>query len=140
MAPRAAVRSILGLDPELMSYDLGTLRIFSSEAPDTVSRDKRWAVVRWLDATRVFGTVGLSLMEVWVYQPIELGRDYGVIDLALLRAKELLVEAEQVPGGDGWTLSGATWESQSADLTDTTLNALTKFSRFRVAGRAIAAP
>lgn len=140
MAPRAAVRSILGSDAEMISYDLEIERIFASASPDSPSRDKRWAVVRWLESSRAFGTVGAKPMEVWIYQPREMGRDYGVIDLAILRAKELLTEAEQVPGSDGWTLSGATWESDSVDLTDDGFDALVRFSRFRIAGRPIAAP
>ena len=140
MAPRAAVRSIIGLDPEMITYDLSTSRVFSSETPDDVTRDKRWAVVRWLDRTQSFGLVGVRLMEVWVYQPLEMGRDYGVIDLALDRAQELITEAEQVPGGDGWTLSGATWDSSSPDLSDPGFSAIMKFSRFRVAGRPIIVP
>lgn len=138
MAPRAAVRALLGADAELISYDLSVDRLFSSAAPDTVLRDRRWAVIRWLDRTRAFGLVGARPMEVWVYQPLEMGRDYGVIDLALVRIQELMVQAEQVAGADGWTLSGATWESDSGDLTDDSFSALTKFSRFRVAGRPVA--
>lgn len=139
MAPRAAVRSLIGGDAEMISYDLAADRIFSSGAPDSVSRDERWAVVRWLDRVRAFGVVGAHPMEVWVYQPLEMGRDYGVLDMALVRIKELLTQAEQLSGADAWTLCGATWESDSADLTDEGLNALVKFSRFRVVGRPIAA-
>lgn len=140
MSARAAVRSIIGLDAEMISYDLDKSRIFSAAAPDTVSRDKLWAVVRWLDAVKAFGTVGSWPMEVWVYQPMELGRDYGTIDLAMLRIRHLLTEAEQVAGGDGWTLTCATWQMDSGDLTDDGFRALTRFGRFGVAARPIASP
>lgn len=140
MAPRAAVRSLLGDDPEMISYDLSKERIFSSSAPDSPDRTQRWAVVRWLDMTRTFGIIGARPMEVWVYQPTGMGRDYGYLDAAIQRVKELLTDAEQVPGADGWTLSGATWESDSADLTDEGFGALVKFSRFRVAGRPTTTP
>lgn len=140
MAPRAAVRGIIGNDAEMISYDFELARLFSSDAPDTLSRDKRWGVMRWLDRTRSFGSVGSQFMEVWLYQPRELGRDYAVLDAALVRIQELMSDAEQVPGADGWTLSGAVWESNSADLTDDTVDALVKFARFRVAGRFVAAP
>jgi hypothetical protein len=137
MAPRAAARTLLGTDAELISYGLTVARWYSSSALDTVTRNQRWGVIRWLDRTRAFGLVAAFPMEVWVYQPSEMGRDYGYVDAALERVKELLVVAEQVAGADGWTLSGATWESDSADLTDEGFSALTKFSRFRVAGRPV---
>lgn len=140
MAPRAAVRDILGADAEMNSYDLVKERLFSSESPDTVERDKRWGVIRWLDRAKAFEITGARLMEVWVYQPKELGRDYGTIDAAIDRVKELITQAEQVPGADGWTFSGAIWDSDSPDLTDEGFNALTRFSRFRVAGRSIVTP
>ncbi len=140
MAPRAAVRSIIGADAEMISYDLSVDRLFSSASPDSPTREKRWAVIRWLDRTKTFGLTSIRPMEVWVYQPLELGRDYGVIDAAVERVKELVTQAEQVAGADGWTLSGATWESDSADLTDEGFNALTKFCRFRVAGRSMVTP
>lgn len=124
----------------MISYGLTAAQLFSSDSYDPGTRDSRWAVIRWLDSSRSFGLLAAKPMEVWIYQPVEMGRDYGVIDLAIVRVKELLSEAEQVAGVDGWTLSGATWESDSADLRDEGFNALTRFSRFRVAGRPIAAP
>lgn len=140
MAPRAAVRTLLGTDPELISYDFAVSRLFSSDSADTLTRDKRWGVIRWLDRAKSFGAVGSRLVEVWLYQPREMGRDYGVLDVAIVRIEELMTQAEQVPGADGWTMSGATLEMSSADLTDETINALVKFVRFRVAGRPVAAP
>lgn len=140
MAPRAAVRSIIGDDAEMQSLGFAKIHLYASEAPDPVSRDYRWGVIRFLDRTKTFGTHSWMPMEVWVYQPREMGKDYGVLDAAMARVRELIVEAEQFPGADGWTLSGATWDMESADLTDDGFNALVKFSRFRVAGRPIVAP
>lgn len=140
MAPRAALRSLLGDDAEMTSYDLPAAHLYSSAAPDSPPRTHRWGVLRWMDATKAYGLTSYLPMEVWLYQPHELGRDYGVLDLAVVRAKELLTQAEQVAGADGWTLCGATWEYSSSDLTDDGFAALVRFVRFRVVGRPVISP
>lgn len=140
MAPRAAVRTLIGSDFEMASYGFTADHLYSSMSADTPPRGYRWGVIKWMDRTRSFATTGAQLMEIWLYQPYDMGRDYGVLDVAVQRAKELLTEAEQLVGGDGWTLTAATWETDSADLTDDAFAALTRFSRFRVAGRPMALP
>lgn len=137
MSPRAVIRNLLGSDSELQGYDFTEERIFATASVDSPDREHRWMVIKWGDRQARFGTVGAMLMEAWLYQPEEMGIDYGVIDVGLERVKELLVIAEQIPGADGWTLNGAEWESDSPDLRDEGFRALTRFSRFRVSGRSV---
>jgi hypothetical protein len=92
-------------------------------------------VVKFMERTARFALVGAWAMEVWLYQPYEFGKDYGVLDVAAVRIRELMTTAEQLAGADGWTLNGAEWESDSPDLSDDAFQALMKFSRFRVSAR-----
>jgi len=140
MAPRAAVRSLLGTDTELIAMDFSVDNIYSSHALDTPDRDFRWIVVNWIDEPKAFGLVGPCLAEIWLYQPKEMSRDYGVLDSALVRVRELMCTATHVPGADGWTLSEASWQGDSADLFDDSFQALTKFSRYRIAARNVVVP
>lgn len=140
MAPRAAVRSILGNDAELNAMDFTLDRIFSSNVIDTPSREFRWMIISWIDAPKAFRNTGPCVAEIWVYQPKSLSKDYGVLDSALVRIKELLTGASHLAGADGWTLSEASWQGDSGDLTDEGFEALARFSRYKMAARPVVTP
>jgi hypothetical protein len=114
--------------------------IYSSEAPNTPPRDRRWMVITFEEKTKAFGAVGAQLATVWVYQPEELGVDYGTIDLIITRVRELLETAQHVVGADGWILTAASWQADSPDLRDRSFDALTRYSRHRVAARHVITP
>lgn len=135
MAPRAAVRQLLGNDLEMNSLGITLPRIFDSNALDTPARDGRWIITNYEDDVRAFGIIGAKLLTVRVYQAKEAGIDYGQIDAAILRVKELLTSAEQLAGEDGWVLTQATWQGGSPDVFDDTFQAIVKYCQFKIAAR-----
>lgn len=140
MAARAAIRTLLGNDPELIALGWELSSIYSSNVTDTPNREKPWTVIHWDDRTKAFGTTGARIVTIWYYLPKEHIRDYGIIDLAILRTVELMTQAEQLAGGDGWVMTQAVWQQDSPDLVDHTFNALTRWSRFKVVCRPVATP
>jgi hypothetical protein len=139
MAARAAIRSLLGNDAEINSLGWELAYIYSSNTVDTPPRNP-WAVIHWDDRSKAFGSVGARFVTIWFYLPKEHIRDYGIIDLAILRTTELMTQAEQLAGGDGWILTEASWLQDSPDLVDQAFNAVTRWSRFKVACRPAVIP
>lgn len=140
MAPRAALRSLLGTDLEMNSLGWALASFYAESAPDSPHRDVRWAVIAFEPDVRAFGVTSVMQAQVWFYQPLEMGRDYGAIDLALLQARMLITEAEHRAGDDGWVLSAATWRGDSAGFVDRDANCLMRYARFSVAGRFVVSP
>lgn len=140
MAPRAALRTLLGTDPEINQLGWLLESFYAESAPDSPPRDQRWAVIAFEPDIRAFTEVSALQAQVWFYQPVEMGRDYGAIDLALLQARTLVSNAEHVSGQDGWVLSAATWRGDSAGLMDREVNCMMRYARFSVAGRFVVSP
>lgn len=118
--------------------DLGFFQenVYGSNSVDSPT-DKMFIVISSEGASKAFGTTGVDLVTYWVHQKKILGIDYATVDLALFRLRELLVGAQHFQGGDGWSLTGASWVDQSRDLADEAFQTITKFTTFRVASRNI---
>lgn len=140
MPARAAARSLLGNDSEMQSYGFTADRIFAPDSVDSNPRHLRWAVLVWDEETPPFASKPSETMELWLYQPREMGHDYAVLDIALARARELLTTVEHLPGEDGWILTAATYRTGSRDLVDDVSHAITKYGRFHVACRTLVTP
>jgi hypothetical protein len=140
MAPRAAIRKLLGTDAELISLGFPIEAIFSSSTVDSPFRNQRWITVTCADDVPAFNNHAPTLVEVWTYQPTQMGRFYDDLQAAQTRIRELLTEVEQYPGDDGWTITGANYLGGSRDLYDPEFSALMKYSTFKVASRYVITP
>lgn len=143
MAARAAVASLLSSDAALLALSNGELRVYAPNTADTPSdiQEQLFAVIRFGARTRAAGGAGGWYdLSVWWHQPRAFTRDYGVIDEAILRTKEILDAAEQVPGADGWILTAASWWGDSEEITDDGFETLTRYGSYRAACRPVVTP
>lgn len=135
MAARAALATLIGTDPQMNMLGLDQESVFGSNATDSPPRTHMFAVIHWDDAPRQPGGLSKYMVTVWFHIPREVERDYGKIDLALLRIKELSRTLEQLEGADGWVLTAMSWQGSSPDLPDDGYNSLTRFAQFACACR-----
>jgi len=129
MAARAAVQSLLQDDTDLLA--LGVQTVYASNAVDTPEEDC-FLVVRWESTTAAFKTTGSDRVSIWAHDK---NRDYGRINEALRRIKNLLTEAVHVEGADGWTMTLAEWNGEGPDLLDGGFDTVTRYSDFTVVSR-----
>lgn len=131
MAARAALRSLIGTDPQMNMLGIDEDVIFSSNATDTPDRSRMFVVTHWDEISRSPGGLSVHLVSVWFHVPQEKEIDYGNIDLALLRLKELMSSVEHRSGADGWVLVGASWSGSSPDGFDDGYNSVTRYGQYR---------
>lgn len=129
MTARAAVYSLLSTDPVL--EDLGFEKVYASNSIDSPDEYK-FLVIRWEERTFFTPEHGPQSMTVWAHTR---DRDYGDIDRALQRVRELLTSAIHLAGDDGWVLTQADWSGDSSDLVDDGFHTLTRNSSFRTVSR-----
>lgn len=134
MAARAAVVSLIATDPQMNMLGIDEEVVFGSNATDTPRRDRMFVVNKWDEVTSS-GGLPVYVATIWFHVPRDMERDYGKIDVAILRMKEIMRSAEQVAGADGWVLAAATWVADSPDFPDDGYNSLTRYTQFRCACR-----
>lgn len=132
---RAAIYQLVTLDPELNAYGINDQTTFTTNATDTPPRNGPFLTINISDGPKAFGKTGAKEVTIWAHMPKELTRDYGMIDMILLRCKEIMANVTQEDGADGWTLTAATWRGDSGDLFDDGYSSLARNSTFRVASR-----
>jgi len=136
MAARAAVIKLQAEDEQMQLLGITADRIFGSNSTDTPVRNGLFSVHKWAENTKRGGLTTYTV-SIWFHMPKDREKDYGKIDLAILRMKELMKEAEHVVGADGWVLVAASWISDSPDYPDDGYNTLTRYTQFRCACRNI---
>lgn len=130
MAARSALYKLLADDAELA--ELGFDTVYTQNSVDTPA-EQRFIVIRWEQpAERAFGTKAADRASVWFHDK---DRDYGQIDLGIERLKELLANAVHFPGGDGWVLTQAHWNSDGPDLADDGFGTVVRWSNVTVISR-----
>lgn len=129
MAARAAVYSLLDEDAELGT--IGVQAVYASNSIDTPG-EEFFLVIRWETPEVAFKNKGTDHCTVWAH---DRQRDYGRIDQALERVKELLTSTVHRTGDDGWTMTCAEWRGDSPDLVDGGFNTLTRNSDFAIPAR-----
>lgn len=136
MAARAAVVALQASDPQLNMLGIDIDVIYGSNSTDTPPRDRMFVVNKWDDVSSS-GGLPVYTTTIWFHMPKDKELDYGKIDLAILRMKEIMKEAIHVEGADGWALVSATWVADSPDFPDDGYNSLTRYTQFRCACRNI---
>lgn len=134
MAARAALATLIGTDAQMQMLGLDEASIFGSNATDTPPRSHMFCVVHW-DDSPLSGGLPKNNVSVWFHMPREVERDYGKIDLAILRLRELSKIVEHREGADGWILTAMTWQGASPDLPDDGYNSLTRYASLACACR-----
>jgi hypothetical protein len=140
MVARAALVAILSSDAELTSLGLTADDFYGPNSADSPNLERPFFVIRLDDATKAFVGHGAYVITLWAHTSRARGNDMSTIDSMLSRARELLQAAEHVAGADGWTLTSASWQGDSADFVDDGFNTNTRFSRWRIACRAVVSP
>jgi hypothetical protein len=135
MAARAAIRKVIGTDIELNMLGIDMTNTYGSNAVDTPDKTRPFVEFRVDSLGKAFGATGAYGLSVWVHVPKDVERDYGRIDHALRRIRDLLLGAIEVSGEDGWILTSAAWEGESGDLEDDGYATLTRHADFRIACR-----
>jgi hypothetical protein len=135
VSARAAFARIVYEDQAMNDLGFFQSNVFTSNSVDTPKDLNEFIVIVDGGADKAFGTTGATVVTYWVHRSRRAGVDYGPIDLALMRLREILVDVQHFAGGDGWVLSGASWVDQSPDLDDEAFNTITKFVTFRAAVR-----
>jgi len=126
MAARASLFSLLKDDTELAFEE-----VYPTNAVDTPQEDY-FAIITWGPTTKAYGTTGSDRVSIWVH---DRQQDYGRINNALQRLKELLPATVHLAGGDGWVLSTAEWNGESQDLSDEGYGTITRYADFTVVSR-----
>jgi hypothetical protein len=137
MAARAALVSLIATDPQMNMLGIQTSDVFGGNATDSPPRNKMFVVCRWEEVSKS-AMQSNYLASVWFHVPQEMERDYGKIDIAVTRMKELMRTVEHRNGSDGWSLVAASWITDSADQYDDGYNSLNRYTQFRCACRNIA--
>lgn len=123
MAARAALQSILEEDTELALE-----AVYPTNAVDT-PMEEFFAIIQWGPTTKAYGRTGSDRVTIWFHDK---QRDYGRINAALARVKELLPATIHREGGDGETLATAEWNGESQDLADEGYGTITRYADFTV--------
>ena len=86
-------------------------------------------MIRWLPTRPVFKSTGADQVAIWIH---DTQRDYGRINDALHRLRQIVPEAVHLLGGDGWRLTCAEWAGESGDLFDAGYETCTRYVEFTV--------
>lgn len=129
MPARAAVQSLLESDVQLQN--IGVEAVYGSNSIDTPKEDL-FVVVRWEPTQLAFKKKGTDRCSIWAHDK---NRDYTRIDKVLQRIKDLLTDTVHRAGGDGWTMTLATWNGEGPDLVDGGFHTVTRYADFTVVSR-----
>lgn len=140
MTAREAYAKLIYQDPEMQGLGFIQSRVWASNALDSPPRDAPFIVINVDGKEKSFENTGIETVSYWVHIPLEMGRDYSIIDLAIEQIKELMLNVVHLTGTDGWSLTGGTWVDTSRDLLDEAFNTLVKYVTFRTATHSIVTP
>lgn len=133
MSARELVYQILKADPLLTSMGYGGDAVMPSNTVDSPAATlTRWLMIRWGAAEAPVGrdaTARPVPMALWAYNR---QRDYGPIQTALWRCRELMSPLAGVPCPEGGHLIAADWSFSSEDLWDDTYEAIMRGETYRV--------
>lgn len=138
---RAAVLSALRSDSDLTNLVAAEniLTNYSSEGRPSNLNPGAFIILRWEEANQNLKNSSVSrTLTLWAHYPAERSTDYSRLDAIMLRAKEILVDMEQVLGEDGYTVTCIEYNGESADLKDDAFNTISRNSTFKVLCRATA--
>lgn len=130
MSARSPLYKLLSEDTRLQ--ELGFVQVYTQNSVDTPP-EARFIVIRWEQpGDRVFAQKAPDHATIWFHDK---DRDYGQIDLGIERVKEIVQGAVHVPGGDGWVLTQAHWNSDGPDLADDGFNTVVRWTDITVGSR-----
>jgi hypothetical protein len=110
---------------------LGLQAVYATNSVDTPA-EEWFAVIVWGVSTKSYGTTGSDRVAVWFHDK---QKDYGRINRALERLKQLLGATVGFAGADGIVLSAAEWNGEGPDLRDDGYGTLTRYAEFTTISR-----
>ena len=134
MTARAALQSLIDADLE-EGEALRLLGFTACEASNSLDtpEDYFFIVIRWgQDNPVAYQGKASNTVTIWFHSK---GQDYGPIDKAMERVKAMLADVVHRVGDDGWTMTIAEWNGDSADLIDDGFGTITRNSAFTVVSR-----
>lgn len=130
MAARSALYKLLDQDAELAA--LGFETVYAQNATDTPP-EERFIVLRWeVPNPRAFAQKAVDRCVVAFHDK---DQDYGQIDLGIERVKEIVRGVTHFPGGDGWVMTQASWNTDGPDLWDDGFKTVTRWTDISVNSR-----
>ena len=135
---REAIMTILTTDSGLNALNVNSNSVFQGQGMDERPASiTPFVLVRWMDEDRpVFGTVKPPRrVMIWVHWPVELSNDYSKIDKVLDKIEDVLLDMQDVAGGDGYTVSNVSSAGRSPDLKDEGLQTFCRWAMFEVLSR-----
>lgn len=126
MQARGALYQLLESDSEL-----GLQAVYATNAVDTPA-EEWFAVIVWGTTLPAYGTTGSDRVAIWLH---DRQKDYGRINRALERLKQLLEATVGLAGADGIVLSVAEWNGESGDLYDGGYDTVTRYAEFSTVSR-----
>lgn len=140
MTARHAYARLVYEDATMQGLGFTQARVWASNAVTDPDRSGPFIVINSEGDEKVFGSTGRDTVSYWVHIPIEKGRNYDIIDLAIEQIKMLMADVMHLVGDDGWSLTAGTWVDTSRDLVDDAFKTFTKYVTFRAATRSLVTP
>jgi len=130
MTARSAMYSVIHGDARL--EELGFTTVYAQNEVDTPP-ENRFVVLRWESPDpKAFAQKAVDHCVVAFHDK---DQDYGQIDLAIERVKEIVRDVLHVSGGDGWVMTQASWNTDSPDLWDDGFKTVTRWTDISVNSR-----
>jgi hypothetical protein len=135
---RAAFFDILTSNPELNAININEDTIFPNYAgEERPSNTTPFIILRWGETGRPHWqeVKPFEPVTVWVHWPAELTSDYTKLIAILDKIDDIVREAHDVVGADGYTMSFVEIEGRSADYLDDGFNTIAKYGVYQVFSR-----
>jgi hypothetical protein len=134
---RAAVFELLSTYPDLVDEGISADTVWPIFSLDVSPRtEENWLILRWGSETTRFGRPGGKRnLDVWAYQPRQLGVDYAQIDKLLGIIIRVMTETVHYTGTDGSVFVTADFTGMTADVDDPGWDAIARGAQFSVLTR-----
>lgn len=134
---RAALYKTLSEDAELTALLGGEPNVFPNWGLDTVPVDNQpFIIIRFGNKESGKGhRRGPRLVSFWAHQPKFVSTDFDLLDKILERVDQLVSPMEHVPGDDGYTVTSAIKQGESADQSDESYRTISRSADYLVLSR-----
>lgn len=133
MSVRNLVYELLKNDAQLTAMGYGAGALFTNFTMDSpAARLEKWLTIRWGVADAPVGRDAQARpvnMSLWAYNR---QKDYGPIQQALYRARQVLLPVVGMPQPGGGHMVACDWSGTSEDLWDDVYEAIMRGENYRV--------
>lgn len=131
---RVAIFELLTQYQDLVDEGINEDLVWPMFSLDVSPRSEEiWLILRWgAEASRFGSPGGKRNLDVWAYQPRQIGVDYGQIDKILAIVTRALTETVHFEGTDGSMFVTADFLGYSPDSQDPGWDAIARSAQFAV--------